>query len=145
MAGGPATGQGRSAALARPAHALRGVFQHDAFGGQLVADGIGTGEVAGLLGGGTLVDQALDAGIVAAVAGRSAEPLCRVGLQQAQRQARTKKLALQACLFGRVGGPACIGGDANNARPDVPFPFPRYASPEAFAQKYRAVRGAMAT
>ena len=44
-----------------------------------------------------------------------------------------------------TGAAACIGGDANNARPDVPFPFPRYASPEAFAQKYRAVRGAMAT
>ena len=44
-----------------------------------------------------------------------------------------------------TGAAACIGGDANNARPDVPYPFPRYASPEAFAQKYRAVRGAMAT
>ena len=44
-----------------------------------------------------------------------------------------------------TGAAAAIGGDANNARIDVPFPFPTYVSAEAFKQKYAAIKSSMAT
>ena len=47
-----------------PAHALRRVLEQDALGRELVADGVGAGEVARLLGGDAFVDQRLDAGVV---------------------------------------------------------------------------------
>ena len=55
---------GSTSSGALPAAALRRVFQGNAFVGELLADGVGTGEVAGGLGGHTLLDQCLDAGIV---------------------------------------------------------------------------------
>src|SRR5690606_37802254 len=94
-----------------PAHAGGGVFQQHALGGQLVTDRVGTGEVARLLGGGALVDQRLDAGIVPVVAA-TAEPLRGVLLQQAQRESCAQQLALGAGARHVVAGPARLAGDA---------------------------------
>jgi hypothetical protein len=44
-----------------------------------------------------------------------------------------------------TGAAAAIGGDANNARADVPYPFPMYMSVEAFERKYAVVKSSMAT
>ena len=44
-----------------------------------------------------------------------------------------------------TGAARAIGGDANNARLDVPYPFPMYSTAAAFAQKYGAIRASMAT
>ena len=44
-----------------------------------------------------------------------------------------------------TGAAAAIGGDANNARADVPYPFPAYSTAGAFARKYGVVRASMAT
>src|SRR5690606_26597273 len=76
------------ASCALPAHARRRVFQYHAFGGQLVADGVGTGKVAGGLGRTTLVDQRLDVGIVITAA---VEPGIRRLLQQAECTAGSAK------------------------------------------------------
>src|SRR3546814_6197170 len=59
-------GEGPTLRPALPAHALRRVLEHDPFGRELVADGVGAGEVAGLLGRCAFVDQRLDAGVVVA-------------------------------------------------------------------------------
>src|SRR5690606_6206511 len=64
-----------------PAHALRRVLEQDAFAGQLVADGIGAGEVTRLLRGIAFVDQGLDAGGVGAVGAVASEPCGRSLLQ----------------------------------------------------------------
>src|SRR5690606_21951370 len=74
----------RLCAAALPAHALRRVLEHDAFGSELVADGVGAREIAGLFRCRAFVDQRLDAGVV--VAGcTAAEPVGRCLLQQAER------------------------------------------------------------
>ena len=44
-----------------------------------------------------------------------------------------------------TGAAKAVGGDANNVRPDVPFPFPTYVSATVFVAKYEAVRTSMAT
>jgi drug/metabolite transporter (DMT)-like permease len=49
--------------LALPADAFFGVFEEDAFFEQLVADGVGAGEVALLLGLGALGDEGVDVGV----------------------------------------------------------------------------------
>ena len=50
-----------------PAHALRSVFQHDAFVGQLLADGIGAGEILGFFRCAAFVDQGGDTRIIAGI------------------------------------------------------------------------------
>src|SRR5690606_10453872 len=74
----------RASGLARPADALRGVLELDAFVGQLRADRVGTGEIARLLGRRAFVDQRLDARIVLG-GGAACEPRGRILLQQPQR------------------------------------------------------------
>ena len=98
---------------ALPAHAGRSVFQHDAFIGELLADGIGTGKVTCGLGRHALVDQGLDAGIVVGIAAE-VEPCSRVLLQQAQGLAGTEQGRLQAGAFGRVGGLAGLAGNGGD-------------------------------
>ena len=49
--------------LALPADAVLAVLDHDALGQQVVADGVGAGEVAGLLGLGALGDEGVDVGV----------------------------------------------------------------------------------
>jgi hypothetical protein len=44
-----------------------------------------------------------------------------------------------------TGAAAAIGGDANNARTNVAYPFPMYDSAERFAEKYETVRASMGT
>src|SRR5690606_10201062 len=81
----PPRGTRVSAALADPADALGSVFERDAFRGELVADGVGAGEVAVLLGLGALVHERLDTCV--GVAGHTAsEPRFRCLLQQAERE-----------------------------------------------------------
>src|SRR3546814_15734262 len=62
----PSQGEGPPLRPSLPADALRRVLEHDPFGRELVADGVGAGEVAGLLGRCAFVDQRLDAGVVVA-------------------------------------------------------------------------------
>ena len=71
----------RSGAL--PAHALRRVLQQYSFVGELLADRVGTGEVAVLLRFVAFVDQGLDAGVVVA-GGTAREPGFVRLLQQAE-------------------------------------------------------------
>src|SRR3546814_15318283 len=59
-------GEGPTLRPALPAHALRRVLEHDPCGRELVADGVGAGEVAGLFRCRAFVDQRLDAGVVVA-------------------------------------------------------------------------------
>ena len=49
------------------------------------------------------------------------------------------------CLQDSTGAAAAIGGDANNARVNIAYPFPTYSTVEAFAQKYEVVRASMDT
>ncbi len=73
-------------ALPHPAHALRRVFQHDAFLGQLVADRIGAGEITRLLRRDAFIDQLLDARIVVTL-GAACKPFGGRLLQQAEHLA----------------------------------------------------------
>src|SRR5690606_4543583 len=67
-------------ALPHPPHALRRVLEQDAFAGELVADGVGAGEISRLLGRGAFLDQGLDADVVLA-RGAPCEPFVRLLLQ----------------------------------------------------------------
>ncbi len=58
-----ASSEGQGHLLALPADAIFGVFDEDAFGEQVVADGVGAGEVAGLLGLGAFGDESVDVGV----------------------------------------------------------------------------------
>ena len=49
--------------FAFPADAVFGVFDEDAFGEEVVADGVGAGEVAGLFGLGALGYEGVDVGV----------------------------------------------------------------------------------
>ena len=49
--------------FALPADAVLAVFEQDALGEEVVADGVGAGEVAGLLGLGALGDEGVDVGV----------------------------------------------------------------------------------
>jgi hypothetical protein len=44
-----------------------------------------------------------------------------------------------------TGAASAIGGDANNARQQVKFPFPKYRTEEAFEQVYTVVQASMDT
>lgn len=44
-----------------------------------------------------------------------------------------------------TGAAAAIGGDANNERMNIDYPFAKYSTAEAFAQKYEVVKSSMAT
>src|SRR5690606_17273332 len=66
-----------------PAYALRRVLEENALGRELLADGVGAGEVARLLGRRALVHQGLDAGVVVS-RGAAREPGRRGLLQEAE-------------------------------------------------------------
>src|SRR3546814_17228538 len=72
----PSQGEGPTLRPALPAHALRRVLEHDPFGRELVADGVGAGEVAGLFRCRAFVYQRPDAGAVFA-GGPPAKPAAR--------------------------------------------------------------------
>src|SRR5690606_27833095 len=105
----------RLRAAALPAHALRRVLEHDAFGRERGADGIGTGEIARLLCRRALVDQGLDARVV--VAGcAAAEPVGGYLLQQAERPSGAEQRRLQPCPFVVAAGLARARGDRGPLR-----------------------------
>src|SRR3546814_17703744 len=90
----PSQGEGPTLRPALPAPALRRVLEHDPFGRELVADGVGAGEVAGPFRRPALVDQRLDAGV--AVPGCTADhPVSRCRLQAPGRLPGAEQLALQ--------------------------------------------------
>ena len=82
----------RALLRAFPTYTRRRVFQQDAVSGELLADRIGAGEIAGLLGGVALVDQCLDPRVVAAVAGMLIAVALVACVLPARRAARTDPL-----------------------------------------------------
>src|SRR5687767_5126729 len=83
---------------ASPAHPLCGVLDQDALARKLIAQTVGAGKIARLLGQVALVDQFLDAYILG-IASAAPQPVGRVLLQQTKQLASGKQFAFQAGFF----------------------------------------------